>query len=301
MSKGNKYQLIADPDDGTTPIPNLLLEALAIARLTGTDKGITLYLIRKTLGWMKEGKRIEEAEVSYRQIAKYMDTHEKTVFNSLSKLIDNKVLIRRFLGPGKGYYYRVNPNINEWDDSCINKNSLKEIAGVVIDYRGSNSLQGEKEIAGGETDYTGSNSLQGWKENAPLVAQKTPALVAQSAPAPLASNSGVEINILNKYIKKEGDRYLFNTGEILGEVTDFDEKKADTIWQQVLEKVKPQVARLNYQTWLSNTKGIGCNNNKLIIYVPNQQIAEHLIRNQISIIEKTLIEVTKKKFSVYFI
>ncbi len=33
MPKGDKYKLKADPEDGTTPIANLFLEAVAIAKL----------------------------------------------------------------------------------------------------------------------------------------------------------------------------------------------------------------------------------------------------------------------------
>ena len=53
MPKGDKEILKADPEDGTTPIANLLLEAVAIARLSGKEKGIILYLWRRTYGWLK--------------------------------------------------------------------------------------------------------------------------------------------------------------------------------------------------------------------------------------------------------
>jgi len=39
MPKGDRQELKADPEDGTTPISNLLLEALAIAKLSGKEKG----------------------------------------------------------------------------------------------------------------------------------------------------------------------------------------------------------------------------------------------------------------------
>ncbi len=46
MPKGDKAILKADPDDGTTPVSNLLLEALAIAKLSGMEKGALAYLWR---------------------------------------------------------------------------------------------------------------------------------------------------------------------------------------------------------------------------------------------------------------
>ena len=61
MSKGDREILKADPEDGTTPIANLLLEAIAIAKLTGREKGILLLLCRKTYGWQE--RRVTAVEL----------------------------------------------------------------------------------------------------------------------------------------------------------------------------------------------------------------------------------------------
>ena len=47
MPKGDRIILKADPEDGTTPISNLLLEAVAMAKLSGLQKGVILYLWRR--------------------------------------------------------------------------------------------------------------------------------------------------------------------------------------------------------------------------------------------------------------
>jgi len=38
MPKGDRLKLKADPEDGTTPISNLLLEAVAMAKISGLQK-----------------------------------------------------------------------------------------------------------------------------------------------------------------------------------------------------------------------------------------------------------------------
>ncbi len=107
MPKGDREILKADPEDGTTPIANLLLEALAIARLSGKEKGIILYLWRRTYGWEKDGK---------------------TVSKLLSGLVKRNILKREFAGPGKGYTYSMNTRVGEWDKGCINHQLLKELS-----------------------------------------------------------------------------------------------------------------------------------------------------------------------------
>ena len=48
MPKGDRLKLKADPEDGTTPISNLLLEAVAMTKLPGLQTRAILYLWRKT-------------------------------------------------------------------------------------------------------------------------------------------------------------------------------------------------------------------------------------------------------------
>ncbi|MFC2011189.1 replication protein [Chloroflexota bacterium] len=55
MPKGDRKILKADPEDGTTPVANLLLEALVIAKLTSKERAACLFLIRRTYGWQING------------------------------------------------------------------------------------------------------------------------------------------------------------------------------------------------------------------------------------------------------
>lgn len=50
MPRGDREKLKADIEDGTTNIAHLLLEALAMADLSGAEKGLVLFLWRRTYG-----------------------------------------------------------------------------------------------------------------------------------------------------------------------------------------------------------------------------------------------------------
>ena len=43
MPKGDRERLKADLEDGSTPLANLLLEALATANISGVQKGLVLF------------------------------------------------------------------------------------------------------------------------------------------------------------------------------------------------------------------------------------------------------------------
>lgn len=128
MPKGDRDILKADPEDGTTPIANLLLEALAIAKLSGKEKGIILYLWRRTYGWDKDGKRLKEKAISLGEFGKVCHSDNATVSKLLSGLVKRNILKREFAGPGKGYTYSMNTRVAEWDKGCINLQLLRELS-----------------------------------------------------------------------------------------------------------------------------------------------------------------------------
>ena len=128
MPKGDKEILKADPEDGTTPIANLLLEALAIAKLTGKEKGIILYLWRRTYGWERDGRRLKEKAISLSEFGKVCNSDATAASKLLSGLVNKNILKRDFAGPGKGYTYSMNTRVGEWDKGCINQQLLKELS-----------------------------------------------------------------------------------------------------------------------------------------------------------------------------
>ena len=128
MPKGDKDILKADPEDGTTPIANLLLEALAIAKLTGKEKGAVLYLWRVTYGWQVNGERLKERDISLSTWSKVFQADEAKASKILSGLAAKGILLRRSLGPGKSYSYSMNTRVAEWDKGCLNRQGLSNIA-----------------------------------------------------------------------------------------------------------------------------------------------------------------------------
>lgn len=127
MPKGDREKLKADPEDGTTPISNLLLEAIAIAKLTGKEKGVLLYLCRRTYGWVKNGQRLKEAELPLRNWADVLQTDTSKASHILSGLVKKRVIKREFLGAGKGYIYSINTRVARWDKGCLKRQLLSQI------------------------------------------------------------------------------------------------------------------------------------------------------------------------------
>ena len=64
MAKGDREILKADLDDGYTPLANLILEALAMAKMSGVQKGLCMFLFRRTYGW-----GIKEDEITLKEFA----------------------------------------------------------------------------------------------------------------------------------------------------------------------------------------------------------------------------------------
>lgn len=120
MPKGDRAILKADPEDGHTPIANLLLEALAIVPLSGVERGAVLALWRVTYGWKDGEKRRTEVVVSLQDWARFLNTHPVYAGRVVSHLVEKKVIKRVDLGKGKGYCYSMNTRVNEWVGGKLN-------------------------------------------------------------------------------------------------------------------------------------------------------------------------------------
>ncbi|MFQ5996285.1 MAG: chromosomal replication initiator protein DnaA [Dehalococcoidales bacterium] len=71
-----------------------------------------------------------------------------------------------------------------------------------------------------------------------------------------------------------------------------ENRSAQEIWDAALGELQIQVSKPNYRTWLEKTVGVNYQDNQFVVSVPNTFIAEYLDRNQRSLIEKTLINLT---------
>ncbi|HEY83215.1 MAG TPA: chromosomal replication initiator protein DnaA [Dehalococcoidia bacterium] len=71
-----------------------------------------------------------------------------------------------------------------------------------------------------------------------------------------------------------------------------ENRSAQEIWDAALGELQIQVSKPNFRTWLERTVGLSYQDNHFVISVPNTFVAEYLDKNQRSLIEKTLINLT---------
>ena len=79
-----------------------------------------------------------------------------------------------------------------------------------------------------------------------------------------------------------------------------DTRSAQELWKTALGELQLQVSKPNYRTWLAKTIGLSYQENEFIIGVPNTFVAEYLEKNQRSLIERTLINLTHNSVKVNF-
>lgn len=123
MPKGDRENLKADCDDGYTRIANLILEALAMARLNGVQKGICMFLFRRTYGW----NRSEDA-IALSEFAEACGSGRSYISRQISALIRKNIVCRVAYQPGKTPVYSFITRIADWDRGCININTLSQNA-----------------------------------------------------------------------------------------------------------------------------------------------------------------------------
>jgi hypothetical protein len=129
MPKGDRIIGKADLEDGFTQIANLLLEALAMAHLSGVEKGAVLFLWRRTYAWPEKkgsNRRKTENEISLPEWAAALDTNITYAVRVLNSLVEKRVFLRSDLGKGKGYRYSMNTRVIQWDKGCLNREGLSE-------------------------------------------------------------------------------------------------------------------------------------------------------------------------------
>jgi len=76
---------------------------------------------------------------------------------------------------------------------------------------------------------------------------------------------------------------------------------AKEIWKRALGELQIQVSKANYTTWLSNSYGLNCQDNILVVSVPNVFIAEWLSKRLYPLVRKTLVDITGKDIDVQFV
>lgn len=79
-----------------------------------------------------------------------------------------------------------------------------------------------------------------------------------------------------------------------------EKQSAQHLWDAALGELQLQVNKSNYHTWLKGTTGLNSQDGQFIIGVPNTFVAEYLDRNQRSLIEKVLTDLTQQELQVQF-
>ena len=121
MPKGDREIFKADIDDGYTKVANLLLEALAMAKLNGVQKGICLFVLRRTYGWGSK-----EGQISLKEFALACNSSETYVSKQIKQLVTWKVILRTSYEPGKVPSFTVNTRVAQWDKGCLNVQGLND-------------------------------------------------------------------------------------------------------------------------------------------------------------------------------
>jgi len=170
MPKGDRLKLKADPEDGTTPVANLLLEAVAMAKISGLQKGAILYLWRRTYGWQEPStnKRMKERKIPLSEWKNALDSEKSRISKTLRELEAMGIIKRRVADMWGGYYYAINTNIKSWNSNSINIAKLSDMITV-----GDFSTVGENATVG-ENNNSSPKRRATVGENATQQLAKTP-------------------------------------------------------------------------------------------------------------------------------
>jgi phage replication O-like protein O len=266
MPRGDRESLKADPEDGYTPIANLLLEAIAIAKLTGREKGILLLLCRKIYGWQLNGKRLKQTSLSIRSCAKALEIDQRTAQKLLASLAQKKIVSREFSEPGYGYTYSINTRVGEWANGCVNREQLVTLTRSVVI---TNTRLGQNTKAG-----------DGQNTNTPAFDSRIP-------------KESIKENIKQKEIGRERITVMVSGEE--------KQVSAAQLWQMVLGDLKQQVTDANYRTWLEQSVGLGTRDGVFVVGVPPAGSAEYLTQYHRSRVERILTQHIHKVMTIEFV
>jgi hypothetical protein len=248
MPKGDKYKLKADPEDGTTPIANLLLEAVAMAKISGLQKGAILYLWRRTYGWTDEnGKRKKEDKITLSEWAKALDSKAPRLSHCLSELAEKHIIIRRVSEDWGGYYYSLNTEISKWNSNSINFDKLKEVMGIVENATITQNATINKNAMSSEMDNS-SDLDNSYLKQGQDITQNATVLLPKTQQCTLYKENNKEINKIDESLSSDN-----NLQELIHEKTDDEgnvikekkKKNKNPIDPMMGEKAKEVFAKLD--------------------------------------------------------
>lgn len=121
MPRGDRDILKADIEDGYTKLANLILEALAASKMNGVQKGICLFVLRRTYSWGKKEDRI-----TLNEFAEATDSSRSYVSTQIKALVEANVILRPEHLSGKTPLYSFNTRVTEWRKGFANVKRLQK-------------------------------------------------------------------------------------------------------------------------------------------------------------------------------
>ncbi|NLA96584.1 MAG: replication protein, partial [Clostridiaceae bacterium] len=115
MSITKRKSFNADCKDGYTQIANLILEALPMARINGTQMSICLFLLRRTYGWQTDHDAISLREFA----AACGGSSIPYISRQVNDLLRKRIIRRLVFEPGRTPVYEFVTNVEEWEGNSI--------------------------------------------------------------------------------------------------------------------------------------------------------------------------------------
>ena len=74
--------------------------------------------------------------------------------------------------------------------------------------------------------------------------------------------------------------------------------KAVEMWIKALKYLEGELSTANYRTWVEKTVGLAYDGKKFVVGAPNNFVAEYIIQNQMSLMERAISEITHKEVEI---
>ena len=248
-------------------IPHSISEALMMRDFTKRQRKIIDLILRLSWGCGKDS-----AIIPRQRDFELLGIAETHVSKEFSRLVESRVI---FI---EGNHYSFNKNYDQWQVPRV-KPSMPDKLTELVRLNLNGTYQNSK--------FPKTEPTKRVSENLP----KHEGSIYQNSKLSTHGLASPKETV-NKY-RNSNYAYL-DTHSLL------QPEEAHKTWEEALGKLRSQVSKANYRTWLESTKGLGYKDGYFVVGVPSSFVAEHLEQNQNSLIQRTLMEVTKQKTEVYF-
>ena len=207
--------------------------------------------------------------------------HEVDIKRELNWLAVSKVIIR------EEQFYWFNKDFDQWEVSRVKPYLPEKLSELLRLNLNGNRPELSKTLS--QLSETLSKNLVKHEEKGYLFTKfPTP----DSASSKEIERNNNESNIYRVYpftTEEDPEKKLSKTLSLAGE-----------IWGKACGILQTQVNPANFTTWLASTSGLAFAEGRFWLGVPSIFVAEYLVENQRSLIEKVLVEVTGEETELVF-